>query len=55
MLGAPKQEGRESLPGLLLFCLLAQTVRVDQAFLWLARRVQVSTTVSGFSEMLLMP
>ena len=53
MLGAPKEEGRESLPA--FFYPLTRTTRINQAFLCVARRVQVSTTVSGFSEMLLMP
>ncbi len=49
-----KQKGRDrSRP--FDFCLFLAVDRDNQAFLWLARRVQVSTTVSGFREMLLMP
>ncbi|UCV13683.1 hypothetical protein [Quatrionicoccus australiensis] len=42
-------------PGLFHFCRFSTVDRKNQAFLCEARRVQVSTTVSGFSEMLLMP
>ncbi len=37
------------------FLVLSSCFRNNQAFLCVARRVQVSTTVSGFSEMLLIP
>ncbi len=42
-------------PGLCHFGPFLPVDRSSQPFLWLASRSQVSTTVSGFSEMLLMP
>ena len=53
-----RKKGR-GFPGLLHFCLISTVDRApqevplgcsNQPFLWLASRIQVATTVSGFNE-----
>ena len=54
-MGFQNDKGTPPAPVLVTSCLLSAVDRNHQAFSWLARRIQVSTTVSGFSEMLSMP